>query len=61
MTRRSKIGLVAAVLFSLVNALGAVYAAVHGELLHTAIHAALLLVGEFFIFRLAPRRRMARY
>ena len=56
MTRRSKVWLVAAVLFTLVNVAGGVYAAVQGELLHTGVHAALVLLGAYFVRRLIPRR-----
>jgi hypothetical protein len=55
MTRRSKVWLVVAVLFTLVNLAGAGIAAADGELLHTCIHVALLLLGAYFVWRLAPR------
>ena len=60
MTLRSRIWRVVAVLFIFGNLLGAGYAAVNGELAHTAIHAALLLVTVFVVWRLAARD-VARY
>ncbi|HEY0970722.1 MAG TPA: hypothetical protein VGE02_07090 [Gemmatimonadales bacterium] len=56
MTRRSRIWLVLAVLFVLVNAGGMVAAAVAGEVVHTGIHAVLTLLGVYLVWRLAPRR-----
>ena len=56
MTRRSTVWLVAAVIFTLVNLGGGVYAAVRGEVLHAGIHAGLLLLGALIAWRLAPRR-----
>lgn len=56
MTRqRSKLWFVAASLFTLVNLGGAGMAAVAGEGLHTAAHVALVLLGAYFVWRLAPR------
>lgn len=60
MTRRSKVWLAVAVLFIVVNLIGAVMAALQGELLHTGIHAGLVLLGEYFVWRLA-QRRVAHY
>ncbi|HEX5830823.1 MAG TPA: hypothetical protein VFY16_07590 [Gemmatimonadaceae bacterium] len=56
MTRRSKVWLAVAVLFIVVNVIGAVMAALQGELLHTGMHVALVLLGEYFVWRLAARR-----
>ena len=56
MTRRAKIWRVVAVLFVIANLAGGLYAALHGEMLHTAIHAALVLLGELVVWRLSPRR-----
>lgn len=56
MTPRSRIWLVLAVLFVVVNLAGAAFAAARGELLHACIHAVLLLVGAYFVGRLAARR-----
>ncbi len=56
MLRPSKIWLVMAVLFTLVNAAGGVFAVVHGEVIHAAVHAALVLLGEYAIWWLSPRR-----
>jgi hypothetical protein len=52
MTRRSKIWLALAVLFSVVNFAGGVYAAVQGELLHAGVHAVLFLLGAYPVLRL---------
>jgi len=64
MTRRSKVwqvvAVVAAVLFFLVNVAGGVYAAARGELLHAGIHAGLLLLGAYPMWRLASRRDAGR-
>lgn len=57
MTRRSKIWLAVASLFTLINLGGAVYAAALGEGLHTALHVGLLLPGAYLMWRLAPRAR----
>jgi hypothetical protein len=61
MTRRSKVWLVVAVLFMLVNLAGGVMAALQGEVLHAGMHAVLVLVGQFFVYRLVSRRRVASY
>lgn len=55
MTRRSKVWLVVAVLFIFVNFVGGVIAAVGGELLHTGIHAGLLLLGAYYARRIWRR------
>jgi hypothetical protein len=60
MTRRSKVWLVVAVLFTIVNFAGGVIAAAAGELLHTGVHAGLLLLGAYVVWRLAPRRYARR-
>src|ERR1700681_2581850 len=52
MARRSKVWLVAAVLFTVVNFAGGVLAAVQGELLHAAAHAVLILVGVYYTRRI---------
>jgi len=56
MTRRSKVWLVVAVLFTLINVIGGVMAALQGELLHTGVHAVLMVLGASLVWRLAPRR-----
>ena len=64
MTRRSKVWLVVAGLFFFVNAGGGVIAAVQGELLHAGVHAGLLLLGAYLVWRLTPRlyaRRIWRW
>ena len=60
MTLRAKIWRVAVVLFILINLFGAGYAALRGELMHTGIHAGLLLLTAFGIWRVAARD-VARY
>lgn len=55
MTRRSKVWLAAAVVFVAVNLGGVVYAAVRGELLHCAVHVALLVPGVWLVARLYRR------
>ena len=58
MTRqRAKLWLVAASLFTLVNLGGAGMAAVAGEVFHAAAHVGLLILGAYFVWRLAPRVR----
>jgi hypothetical protein len=56
MTRRARIWQIVAVLFTLANLGGLWLAAVQGELLHTAIHGVLLLLGVYLVWRLLPRR-----
>jgi hypothetical protein len=53
--RRSRLWLVGVVLFTLVNFAGGVVAAVQGELLHTGVHAVLLVLGVYATRRLARR------
>lgn len=55
MTRRSKVWLVAGVLFFFVNFVGGVIAAVRGELLHAGVHAGLLLLGAYYARRIWRR------
>jgi len=58
MTRqRAKLWFVVATLFTLINVGGAGMAAVAGEGLHTAAHVALVILGAYFVWRLAPRAR----
>ena len=56
MTRSAKVWWVVAMLFTLVNLAGEVYAAMQWEVLHACIHAVLMLVGVYFVWRLAPGR-----
>lgn len=56
MSRRSRIWLVVAALFTLINLVGTGMAAVSGEVLHTFVHAVLVLPGAFLVWRLLPRR-----
>ena len=55
MTRRSKLWLTSATLFTLINILGVGFAAAAGEGPHAATHVALSLVGAFFMWRIARR------
>ena len=57
MTRRSKLWLAAASLFTLINVAGAVQAVASGEGLHTAAHVGLAILGAYFVWRLAQRPR----
>jgi hypothetical protein len=58
MTRqRARLWFVVASLFTLLNVGGAGMAAVAGEALHTAAHVGLVLLGAYFVWRLAPRAR----
>jgi hypothetical protein len=59
MTRRSKVWLVVAVLFAVVNFAGGVMAAAQGELLHAGVHAALMFVGAYYVRRIWRRERPA--
>ena len=60
MTRRSRIGLVVAALFTLANIVSAVIVAAMGELPHAGLHAALALLGAYPVWRLAPLLRADR-
>ena len=55
MTRRRKGWWVVAVLFTLINLAGAGYAAAVGDRPHAAVHVALLVVGAYWMWRLARR------
>lgn len=55
MTRRSKIWLVAGVVFVLVNLAGGVMAAAQGELRHAGVHGVLLVLGVVFVRRILRR------
>jgi hypothetical protein len=57
MSRRAKIWLAVAVLFTLVNLGGAVYAAFGGERLHAGAHVALTLLGAILVWFIAARSR----
>ena len=56
MSRRSKIWRVLAAVFTVVNLGGAGYAVGQGEMLHAAVHVALLVAG-YLAWRLATRAR----
>jgi uncharacterized membrane protein YoaK (UPF0700 family) len=51
-SRRTRIWLAVAVVFSLANLGGAVMAAAQGELVHTLVHVVLLVFGAFAAYRL---------
>jgi hypothetical protein len=55
MSRRGKIWLTIAALFSVVNAGGAVYALLRGEWMHGGIHVALLALTLYVVARTLPR------
>ena len=55
MTQRRKPWLVAAVLFTLVNAVAGGFALAEGGALHYGAHFALMLVGTYAVWRLALR------
>ena len=59
MKRRFTIGLVLAVLFTLVNIGGGVYAGLMGEVRHAGLHAALALAGVYVTWLVIARRRFA--
>jgi len=61
MTRRSKIWRVVAALFTVGNLVGAAYAAVLGEGPHTGAHIALMLLGAYVVWRLAPNSETQEY
>jgi hypothetical protein len=50
MTRRTKVWLAVAVLFTLVNLAGIPFAAVAGEVLHTAAHVVLTVLGAYWVW-----------
>jgi TRAP-type uncharacterized transport system fused permease subunit len=56
MSLRAKIWLLLAFVFTCVNVFGVWYAAVHHELIHTAIHAGLLVLTAVLVGRFMPRR-----
>ena len=55
MTRRVKVWLAAATLFTLGNLAGALYAAVLREPIHCAVHVVLALLGAYWMWVLAAR------
>ncbi len=55
MFRNTRAWLVVASLFTLINAVGAGYAAAEGEGLHASSHAGLMLLGTYLVWRLATR------
>jgi hypothetical protein len=56
MISRSSIWTAVAAIFTVVNAAGAVMAAIQVEAIHTGVHVLLSFVGAYFVWRLAPRR-----
>jgi hypothetical protein len=58
MTRRSKIWVIVAWLFTLFNLGWTGYAAANGEGLHALAHGALAAVGAFFAWRIPRRSRL---
>ena len=59
--RRSMVWRVLTVLFIGVNLFGAVYAAWFGEMAHLAVHAVLLLLTVYFVWRFTARRGVNTY
>jgi hypothetical protein len=60
MTRRSRIWLTLAVLFTAANFAGGLFAAAQGELIHAGVHAALMLLGLYPVWRLTSGGRERR-
>ncbi|HEX5973240.1 MAG TPA: hypothetical protein VFY85_15000 [Gemmatimonadaceae bacterium] len=58
MKRRFTVGLVLAVLFTLVNIGGGVYAGVMGEARHAGLHVVLAAIGLYLTSVLVARRRL---
>lgn len=56
MTPRTRVWWLVAVLFTLINAAGAVYALLVNEPIHCGIHAGLTILGAYLTWKLAPRR-----
>ncbi len=57
MLRSAKFWWVVAVLFTLINLGGGVFAAAfQGEPMHAGVHAGLTVLGLYLVWRLAPRR-----
>lgn len=55
MTRRTRLWLFGSLLFALINAGGAVYAAALGELSHASVHVVLLALSLYVAWGVAPR------
>jgi hypothetical protein len=60
MQRRFTVGLVLAVLFTLVNVGGGVYAGVMGEVRHAGLHAVLAAAGVYLTWIVVARRGLRR-
>ena len=56
MMRRQKLWFIAAIVFTIANLFGEVWAATRWEWIHASIHGVLLLVGVYGIWRFAPKR-----
>lgn len=56
MAQRSRVWWMVALCFSLANLAALIFAAVQKEQMHTDVHMALLLLGGYFVWRLAPGR-----
>ncbi len=61
MSRRGKIWLTVAAVFSIVNAGGAVYALLRGEWMHGGIHVVLLALTLYVVARALPRGTMTSF
>lgn len=58
MARRPRLWLVVASLFTLINLVGAPFAAFEGEFMHAAVHVVLFFVGAYWLRNLASRSRL---
>lgn len=56
--RRSRVLWLVALCFLVVNAGGAVFAAIQEQQLHTDVHVLFVLVSGYFMWRLSPRRTL---
>ena len=56
MVRRQRLWLIASIVFTLVNLVGEVLAAMRWEWVHAAVHGLLLLVGMYGVWRFLPSR-----
>jgi|SRR5690348_13857911 hypothetical protein len=57
MKRRIPVGLVLAVLFTLANVAGGIYAGAMGEIRHAGVHFLLAVVGAYVTWAVIARRR----
>lgn len=55
-TPRTRVWWVVAVVFTLINLAGGVWAFIQGEAIHCGIHAGLTVLGAYIAWKLTPRR-----